>query len=180
MSATYQRTSTPEGMNINDKRFFSRQYIRPLTAEVTLDVINKALGTSEDFTLIPDGTLAIEVGSNSVGGAANRALEVFGQGTRESVCDCDRRTEVDLRQAMFMMNDALIHAKIAEAGTRDLLKSKNEEVTRQLYLKMLGREPTESETETCIQHFEQTKDRETAFDDIVWSLLNSREFLTNH
>jgi len=45
MSATYQRSSTPHEFNRNDRRNFSRQYVRPLLAEVALDAINKALGT---------------------------------------------------------------------------------------------------------------------------------------
>ena len=46
-SDAYQRASTPNETNRDDHRNFARQHVRPLLAEVALDAINKALGTSE-------------------------------------------------------------------------------------------------------------------------------------
>ncbi len=181
MSAAYQRSSTFDASNRDDRRNFARQYVRPLMAEVTLDVINKALGTDEDFGEdARHGALAIEVGSNQLSGDAGRILRVFGRGERESVCDCDRQRDVDLRQFIFMINDDSIMEKIRNGSIRNLLELENESLLTQLYLRILSRYPRNDEIETGLQHFAESNDRETALDDLVWGLINTREFITNH
>lgn len=179
MSAAYQRSSTPNGQNARDQRAYSRQYLRPMPAEVTLDVINKALGANESFDGHPDGLLAIELGSNRVKGSAARAFEVFGRGKRESVCDCDRRKETDLRQAMYLLSDATIHEKIRTGEIQKLLDYQNRKLINQLFLTLLGREPNQQERKLGLQHLTQNS-RKVGFEDLVWSLINSREFITNH
>jgi hypothetical protein len=155
--------------------------VRPLLAEVALDAVNKALGTSEDFgTAARPGALAIEVGTNQVHGDAGRALQVFGRGQRESTCDCDRRTENDLRQFIFLANDKSIIEKIQKGSIRDLLALCDQNLVTHLYLRILGRKPEATEAEFAIGHLNDAEIRETAFDDLVWALLNTREFITNH
>ncbi len=181
MSVVYQRSSTPNTSNRYDRRNFARQYVRPLMAEVALDVINKALGTSEDFADdAPRGALAIEVGTNQLSGNAGRILRVLGRGERESICDCDRRNESDLRQFIFTINDESISEKISDGSIREFLELENEPLLKQLYLRILGRHPDHSEIKIGLQHFAESKHRETAFDDLVWGLINTREFITNH
>ena len=180
-SDTYQRSSTPNALNHDDRRNFARQYVRPLIAEVALDVVNKALGTSEDFQDdAPAGALTIEVGTNQVSGNTGRILRALGRGNRESVCDCDRRTDVDLRQFILMMNDQSIHEKIRTGTVRQLLQFDDRQLIRQLYLRFLGRQPGAGELEIGLRHFSASGNREIAFDDLVWALINSREFITNH
>jgi len=181
MSATYQRSSTPHANNRSDRRNFSRQSVRPLLAEVALDAINKALGTSEDFgKLAPHGSLAIEIGTNQLSGDAERALQVFGRGKRESICNCGRRNASDLRQFIFLVNDQSIVDKIKRGSIRKLLPLDDGPLVLQLYLRMLGRSPDTEELEIGVKHLRAGPTREIAFDDLVWALLNSREFITNH
>jgi hypothetical protein len=51
------------------------------------------------------------------------------------------------------------------------------EVTRQLYLRALGRQPTEKERSTCLAHVKAAKSRNAAFEDVLWALVNSTEML---
>ena len=181
MSDTYQRTSTPNSSNIADERNFSRQRIRPLMAEVALDTINKALETKQGFgNGAPKNSLAIQIGSNKLAGASGRTLQILGRGQRESICDCDRRTENDLRQYTFLTNDKMIHEKIKTTPIRKLMKMGDKHLVTQLYLQFLCRKPTAKEQEIAISHLSTAKQRDKAFDDLVWALLNTREFLTNH
>jgi hypothetical protein len=180
-SDAYQRTSTPNESNFHDRRNFARQYVRPLLAETALDAINKALGATEDFSdAAREGALAIEVGTNQLHGDAERALQVLGRGKRESTCDCDRRTENDLRQFVFLVSDASIMAKISNGSIRALLSLDDEELVAQLYHRVLGRQPAAKEIETGLMHLKNAETREVAFDDLAWALINSREFITNH
>jgi hypothetical protein len=180
-SDAYQRTSTPNDTNRKDRRNFARQYVRPLLAEAALDAINKALGTTENFSgAAPEGALAIEVGTNQLQGDSGRALEILGRGNRESTCDCDRRTESDLRQFLFLISDASIVAKIKNGSIRELLSLDDDDLVGRVYLRVLGRKPTATELKIVLEHLKEAEAREVAFDDLVWALVNSREFITNH
>ena len=182
MSAAYQRSSTPNEVNRSDRRNFARQYVRPLMAEVALDSINKALGSEQSFGHnAPEDSLAIEVASNVLRSDAGRMLGILGRGQRKSICDCDRRTESDLRQFIFMINDKSIHEKIEEGSIQELKQiDDNNELVTQLYLRMLGRYPNQRERTVGKTHLSEFEDREDAFEDLVWALINSREFITNH
>jgi hypothetical protein len=61
----------------------------------------------------------------------------------------------------------------------DLLRdTKNDDdVTLDLYLRCLGREPSDQELTTCRDYLKEVGDRREAFEDILWSLINSTEFL---
>lgn len=181
MSATYQRTSEPRGNNEADRRNFSHQQLRGLPAEVALDVLNKALGVEQDFGNDGrSGALAIEIGTNRIGGDAGRILQTFGRGERQSVCDCDRRTEPSLKQSLFLINDSSINEKIQAGSIRTLLNLQDNELVNELYLRMLSRQPSGNEREIMKKHIASAKNRESAFNDLVWAIINTREFMTNH
>ncbi|MCG8652361.1 MAG: DUF1549 and DUF1553 domain-containing protein, partial [Pirellulales bacterium] len=161
MSSAYQRTATPNESNLDDRRNFSRQHVRPLLAEVALDALNKALGTTEDFgNAARDGALAIEVGSNELEGDAGRVLQVFGRGKREATCDCDRRIDNDLRQFIFLINDQSVMDKIRNGSIRELLSLGDRELVKRLYLRVLGRKASRSEVEVGVGHLSQAEQRE--------------------
>ena len=181
MTDAYQRSATPNESNRDDRRNFARQHVRPLLAEVALDAVNKALGTTENFgDVAREKALAIEVGSNKLKGNAARALKVFGRGKREATCDCDRRNDSDLRQFVFLIIDASIMEKIEKGSIRELLPHEDQELLNRLYLRILGRKPDESEIKIGMKHLSNASRREEAFDDLVWALINTREFITNH
>jgi len=82
MSRTYQLSSTPNETNKLDKVNFARGYIRPMMAEVVVDVLNAALGTSERWAPgeAAEGARAIEVGASRVQNQnVNYVFRVFGR-----------------------------------------------------------------------------------------------------
>ncbi len=97
-----------------------------------------------------------------------------------STCDCDRRTESDLRQFIFLANDQSIMKKISKGSIRELLSFGDRRLVTQLYLRILGRKPDAAEAEITTSHLSDAESRETSFDDLVWALINTREFITNH
>ena len=56
----------------------------------------------------------------------------------------------------------------------------DEEVAVELYLRCLSREPTDRELATCLDHVRDTPSRREAFEDVLWTLLNSYDFLFVH
>src|SRR5262249_20630306 len=92
LSRTYQRTSKPNETNRLDRRCFSHAQIRPMMAEVVVDVLNAALGTNEKFANdAPAGAKMIEVGASRLAnGNLNYVLRIFGRPPRTTACDCER------------------------------------------------------------------------------------------
>jgi hypothetical protein len=53
-------------------------------------------------------------------------------------------------------------------------------VVEELYLRCLGREATQQEIKTCLDHARGVGNRIDAFEDVLWVLVNSTEFLNRH
>jgi hypothetical protein len=85
-------------------------------------------------------------------------------------------------QALLMMNSALVHATTTATGKSvlaDLLaKGKSDdEIVTALYERVLARQPTGEERGICKRYVAKVGDRREALEDILWSLVNSTEFL---
>ena len=94
------------------------------------------------------------------------------------------RTEVrtSIPQALAMMNSPLISRFMTAAPNTALGKLlaeiKNDEAAIvELYLRCLAREPTDKELKTCLAYRKEVTSRNEAFEDLLWSLINSTEFL---
>jgi hypothetical protein len=55
-----------------------------------------------------------------------------------------------------------------------------EEITKELYLVALAREPNATEAAAAVKHLKSTPDRRQAVEDLGWVLINSKEFLFRH
>jgi hypothetical protein len=113
----YQLSSTMNETNKRDRNNYSHSFVRPLMAEVVLDILSSALGVPDDFGPdAPAGSRAIEVGpSRVVNPALAHAFRVFGRPDRNLACDCERDMEPALAQTLYRMTDPLVLQKL---GTR--------------------------------------------------------------
>jgi hypothetical protein len=179
-SKAYQLTSRPVPGNADDTQNFSHAAAKALPAEVLLDAISQATGSPEKFNGVPDGTRAIQLWDNRI---PSYFFRIFGRPLRASVCECERSNEPSITQALHLMNSPEIGEKIrAKIGTAKRLadsKLPPAEVINELYLTALSRLPTEKEKAACMAIFADT-DRRTAAEDVLWTLLNTKEFLFNH
>ncbi|REK09935.1 MAG: DUF1549 domain-containing protein [Planctomycetota bacterium] len=99
-----------------------------------------------------------------------------------------RRDEVagSIPQALFLMNSPQLARAMSgdDRGTslgRMLDEiSDDEALVSELYLRCLAREPRESEMKTCLEHVSNSNERADAFEDILWALVNSTEFLNRN
>ena len=55
--------------------------------------------------------------------------------------------------------------------------SDDRQAIRELYVQVLSRQPTDKELTTCLNYRRNVGDRSEAFEDILWSLINTAEFL---
>ncbi|HEY2881717.1 MAG TPA: DUF1549 domain-containing protein [Pirellulales bacterium] len=86
-------------------------------------------------------------------------------------------------QALMLMNSPQVNRNIngnqrfTELGKLLASTSDDESVSTELYLRCLGREPNEAELSTCLKHVKASHTRATGFEDVLWALVNSTEFL---
>jgi Protein of unknown function (DUF1549)/Protein of unknown function (DUF1553) len=190
-SRTYQLSSTPNATNTFDKNNFARGYVRPLMAEVVVDVLDAALGTSENLGNDGrPGAKMIEVGASRLTGnpAANNlmyALRIFGRPPRTTACDCERALDPALPQTLFRMTDPTVLQKLTDRNGRllTLLKDTTKsdgEVFEELVLATLSRPPNEAEQAAFAEFRAREANRQAAFADVLWALINTREFILNH
>ena len=194
-SRTYQFSEVPNEYNLADRQNYSRYYPRRLQAEVLLDAIDSLAGTQTDFTNLPPGTRAVGLPDNSYN-QSSPFLRVFGRPEGESVCECERVQSSSLAQSLHLINAPDIKAKLAAANGRAERLSKderpNDAKVRELYVAAFAREPRPAELKTAIEYLTgpraaadgqlvspPTASRED-FQDLIWALINTKEFLFNH
>lgn len=180
-SSTYQLSSLPNEHNLRDKQNFSRYYPKRLTAEVLYDAFHQVTGTSENFTALPPGTRAVQMPDASV---APYFLKVFGQPQADTACECERSQEANLAQSLHLLNSREVQDKVSRGRARELANQKdrpNEEKIKELYRWVYSREPATEEMQVALAHLEKHKENpQIAFEDILWALINTKEFLFNH
>ena len=62
----------------------------------------------------------------------------------------------------------------------ELLKSEADDpaAVRKLYQRVLAREANDGEVSLAVEHLKKLGNREAAFEDLLWALVNSAEFTT--
>lgn len=182
-SQTYQFNAEPNDWNRDDKQNFSRFYPRRLNAEVLLDAIDQVTGSPTNFGPIPMGTRAVQLPDN---GFNSYFLTVFGRPESSSACECERSSEANLAQSLHLLNSGEIQGKLTNAAGRaaTLANDKSRDHAakiRELYLLAFSRLPQADESAVALAHIEKHKDApQRAYEDIVWALINTKEFLFNH
>jgi hypothetical protein len=179
-SRTYQLSTIPNQTNASDERNFSKASIRRLRAEVLLDCISQVTETQDKFPGLPRGAKAVEIPD---GNTANYFLTTFGRATRTTVCSCEVKVDPNLSQALHLLNGNTIERKIEQGEVvKKLLNEgrKPEEVIHALYVRCLGRKPSDEELKKLEEFLSSEAKPEQVLNDVFWSLLNAKEFVFNH
>jgi hypothetical protein len=180
-SRLYQLSGEATETGASDEQNFSHAAIKALPAEVLLDAISQATGSIEVFEGWPVGYRAIQIWDNKL---PSYFFRIFGRPVRATVCECERSNEPSIAQALHLMNSPEIMAKIRDRAGRaaQLAESLNQppQIVEQLYLAALARRPTAEEQTLMSEAFAAGRDRREAAEDVLWALLNSKEFLYNH
>lgn len=182
MSRAYQLQSIPTDSNAADEQNFSHAAWKTVPAEVLLDAICQATGISEEFNGWPAGYRAIQVWDNRM---PSHFFRVFGRPQRVSVCECERGDQPSIAQALALMNSPETVRKIRHrdgmAAKLAASKQSAEAIIEELYLTTLSRFPNSKEQTLMQRAFAESGDnRRAAVEDILWALLNTKEFIYNH
>ena len=201
-STVYQLSATPNEFNAKDRHHFARYYPRRLTAEVLYDSVDTLLQTPSKFDGLPLGTRAVCLPDNSFN-AGSYFLTVFGRPESSSACECERSMDASLSQSLHLLNAKDIQDRLAlDTGRAARLAGEttrsDDAKVRDLYRLAFSREPDAGELQLALGHLEKRtaavmpaqepkdtdaarlKARREAYEDTLWALLNTKEFLFNH
>jgi hypothetical protein len=182
-SAAYQRSSSTVSVNESDSQFCSHAISRPLEAEVIADAIGDVTGIP-----LPTGQAprAVALTDNRF---ESPSLDVLGRCDRSESCVSLGISATSLTRSLHLINGPLINQRLAGPDSRlhQLLQQNDDdsEVLNELYLLTLCRTPTPVEREHWMTQMASVDDgnastRASFFEDLLWALMTSDTFITNH
>src|SRR5262249_18751784 len=161
--------------------FFTHYTVKRLAAEQLADAVDFATGTREKYQGLPGGTRAIQLPDTSV---RSFFLDVFGRPARQITCECERTVQPNIAQALHLLNGDTLNKKIAAPTGRieSFVKGKKPVTAgiEELYLATLSRPPSPQEIAKAQGWIAAAPSAKEGLQDLLWALLNSREFLFNH
>jgi len=209
-SYTYQQSSIVQSDNPKAELMFACYPVRQLDAEVLIDALCKITGTRETYSsLVPEPFTFIPPDQRSIGLAdgsiTSQFLEMFGRPSRDTGLESERKNKPTDAQRLHLLNSSHIYSKILKVRVWQKParkpKKKNQKLNKKqrqiqiqrekkkgrempiemLYLRILSRFPTEQETKIALEYLTSAgKNRGPAANDLVWALINSKEFLYRH
>ncbi|MDB5339572.1 MAG: hypothetical protein JWN70_5191 [Planctomycetaceae bacterium] len=188
-SQVYQLSAESNDYNLADKQNYARFYPRRMMAEVLLDSI-------DDVTLsrsnlggapgLPSETRAVQLPHDPY--PYQYFLQIFGMPEGATACECERVDSPNLGQNLHLMNSAEIQGKVSSPVGRAAVLSADtvrtpEQKVREIFLFVYSRPPKAHELELALKHLGKAKDKQaekSAIEDILWALINTKEFMYNH
>lgn len=178
----YQRQMRP-GESVDEHLHFAASYPTRLRAEALWQSLVNVLGPIGG---VGNGRFRPAAPANPIGRAAARAQSVESSVLNEFRYDPSLKpdeVEGSISQALLLMNNPQLLRAMQAQGSNSLgtllrRNPKDEDAIRALYLKALARRPSESEMSKASAFVKKTGNREEAFEDLLWALINSTEFQT--
>jgi hypothetical protein len=187
-SRTYQASIATNEWNAADTENFSHAAPRRLTAEQLMDALTAATGVRPVMPDVPPDTKAEQFVDPHIG--KEGFLDLFGRPARESACECERRADLSLPQALNLVNGKTISDAVADIDGRvakAILSGKTDtELVEDLYLATVSRFPSAGEREHGLKYLQTaepgsaSRGRAARAQDLLWALVNSKAFLYNH
>jgi hypothetical protein len=139
-----------------------------------------ATGTREKYAGLPLGTRAIQLPDSEV---KSYLMDTFGRPARQVLCACERATKPNIAQAMHLLNGDFLNKKIADkTGRIEKLLADKVPVAKaieELWLATWSRRPTADELAKAEGWVKSAPTPREGLQDVLWVLVNSREFLFN-
>jgi hypothetical protein len=191
-SKVYQLSSAPNDLNAKDKQNYARYYAKRLPAEVLSDAIDQVTGIPTTFTQGRTSTplRAIELPDEAV---KTPLLAAFGKPDRASACECERSGAATLTQSLYLIGSADVHNKLKNPKSRAGLLAADPrplaDKIKEIYLCIFSRLPSAEELKVAEEFLSKPAAaapgpaalaKQWPYEDLLWALLNSKEFLFNH
>jgi hypothetical protein len=184
-SRTYQLSAVPNEFNKHDKQTYARYYPKRMSAEVLFDAVCQVTDSPSSFGGLPQDQhapkRAIMLPDESY---STYFLDVFGRPQRISACECERVNDANLAQALHLLNSDEVQNRLSRPGGRaDRLardKRPDGEKINELFLWAFAHGPNKTQLETALGHITKNAgNKKVAYENIIWALLNTKEFVFN-
>ena len=189
-SRTYQLSRATNATNREDERNFSRALVRRLPAEVAVDALMQATANQARMALVNSDMKGRRIGLQPTADLSRTEYSqaVFGKPLRLVNCDCEREAEPSLLQSIFLRNDGDMLAALNRADgwlkelakPGDQLTNETESLIRNAYFRVLSRPPSSTELARALRYVREAETPLDGMSDVLWALLNTQEFITNH
>ena len=158
-------------------------------AEVLVDAYSMVLGAHESyssvipepFTFLPRNTPAVQIADGSI---SSRSLDNFGRPSRDSGALDKRNNLVSASQRLFLLNSNWIYSRSRQLPWRIFQHRKlsHNDRLNEIYLTVLSRYPTRQEIKAIADYQKKlpAKKKHEVWPDLVWALINTREFMFHH
>jgi hypothetical protein len=174
-SQTYQRQLRP-GEAGDDHLLFAAAYPTRLSADALWQSLVNVLGRMGPPVAPANRLKAVRIGPVGLEAVFKREFS-FDPSTKPE------EVQGSVAQTLLLMNNPQINQKIQARGTNLLARiltayPDNDDALRMVYLRTLSRRPTDRELTRCREYVRQVGNRAEAFEDLLWTLVNSTEFQT--
>ena len=187
-SRAYQLSSEANDTNAQDEMNYSHAIVRRLGAEQLLDCQSQATGVPLKFNGYPRGIRAAqlpgvrpEAKGQRRANQLDRFLELFGKPPRLLTTDTERSCECNMGQAFQLISGPTVNEMLGEKENRIArliaANKSNREMIEDLFWTALTRPPGERETDALLPRLNQADNVRVELEDILWGLLNSKEFV---
>jgi hypothetical protein len=182
-SRVYQLDSMPVPGSPANNVFYTYYVPKRLTAEQLLEAVVTATNSRDKFPSLPEETRPLQLPDPEV---ESEFLDTFGRPRRLVPCECSRNNESNITQVLHLMNSDFIQNKISAPNGRvaalfALVPA--DQAVSNLYYATVSRPPAPEEALSALALIRQRPEGESrrrVLEDLLWTLLNSREFLFNH
>ncbi|MCF7785090.1 MAG: DUF1549 and DUF1553 domain-containing protein [Prosthecobacter sp.] len=173
-SRAYQLASSATGVNRLDDCFGSHARVKALTGPVLADALSQAMGTR----FLPSEMRAVQMHDPAL---ESYTLDVLGRCPRSDECGNPAQFGGGLSQALHLLNGEDINRSLRESVAQQLQQGVDTAaLIESFYLRSLSRMPTGEERAHWLAHAAQTKEKAAFGEDLLWALLNSREYAFIH
>ncbi len=163
--------------------------VRRLEAELLADALAQLTGQYESFssvipepfTFLPKKTPAVEIADGSISSAV---LDNFGRPPRDSGALSERVNAITAAQRLWLMNSGTLYRALNRTPGRLFRKKRLNWERRcdEIYLATLSRYPSPEEVAGIKRYYDSLprKQRWNVWSDLLWALVNGKEFLYHH
>lgn len=188
-SRTYQLSIETNRWNEDDETNFSRAMARRLPAEVLYDSINFVVGTTPEIPGAKKGIRASQL-ADAKTDLKSGFLATLGRPVRESACECERSSDLQLSGVMAFLSgptvaDA-IGAEDSELARLVQTQPDDKKLVEEIYYRVLGRAPGSAEVNaalesmSAIQKDHQVLVARAAKAEAEWTAARSELEITRH
>lgn len=188
-SRVYQLSTEANAYNLEDRQHHARFYPRRMVAEVLLDSMDDVLMTKSNLggaPSLPPEARAVQLPHFPY--PSQYFLQIFGTPEGSTSCECERIDTANLAQNLHLMNSKEVLGKVSSATGRAAnlsadTASSPEQKVRKIFLLVYSRAPKPHERDLALRHLSRARtpsEQKASWEDLLWALINTKEFMYNH